>query len=435
MGYYLVGPGAKDFRRSVGCKRSLAAFLRNLTERYPNVFYAAGVAALMALLIWGFDWMAGPISWWMLALLLIPASQVALEITNASFSRMLKPRFIPSMDFLDAIPDEYKTMVAVPTLLLSESNCSKLLRDLEIRYLANRDPNLVFALLTDFADANEKETAGDDVLNACADGIRQLNQRYGSRDRGPFYLLHRARRWNPQERKWMGHERKRGKLNDLNKLLLGRGNWFHTIVGDLSCLIQIRFVITLDTDTQLPRDTAAKMVGAMAHPLNRPVLDPKSNTVTEGYALLRPQVAISIDSAQRSWIARIFSGQPGFDPYSTSVSDVYHDLHGQASFTGKGIYDVSAFDAAVGQRFPDNAILSHDLIEGEHARTGLIHVELVEDYPATYGAFSKRKHRWVRGDWQLLPWLFAASSHRRRTRREESAVGAFTLEDRGQPPP
>ena len=226
-------------------------------------------------------------------------------------------------------------------------------------------------------------------------------------ERGPFYLLHRARRWNPQERKWMGYERKRGKLNDLNKLLLGHGNWFDTIVGDLSRLLEIRYVITLDTDTQLPRDTAAKMVGAMAHPLNRPILDPATNTVTEGYALLRPQVAISVDSAQRSWIARIFSGQPGFDPYSASVSDVYHDLHGEASFTGKGIYDVYAFDAAVGERFPENAILSHDLIEGEHARTGLINVELVEDYPATYGAFSKRKHRWVRGDWQLLPWLFA----------------------------
>jgi cyclic beta-1,2-glucan synthetase len=407
VGYYLVGPGAKDFRFSLGCKRSFAVYLSDLTERYPNAFYAAGVALLMALLIWGFEWMAGPVAWWMLALLLIPVSQAALEITNATFSRLLSPRFIPSMDFLDAIPDDAKTMVVVPTLLLSERNCAKLLREIEIRYLANRDRNLFFALLTDFADADALETAGDGVLNSCADGIRQLNERYGSAGVRPFYLLHRARRWNPQERKWMGYERKRGKLNDLNQLLLGRGNWFNTIVGDLSPLLQIRYVITLDTDTQLPRDTAAKMVAAMAHPLNRPILDPATNRVMEGYALLRPQVAISVDSAQRSWIARIFSGQPGFDPYSASVSDVYHDLHGAASFTGKGIYDVFAFDAAVGQRFPENAILSHDLIEGEHARTGLINVELVEDYPATYGAFSKRKHRWVRGDWQLLPWLFA----------------------------
>jgi cyclic beta-1,2-glucan synthetase len=403
VGYYLLGPGAQDFRRTIGCKVSPA----DLIERYPNVSYATAVAILTALVLAAFAWMAGPIPWWAFTLLLIPTSQAALEIANAAISRLRDPRIIPCMDFADAIPDDCKTMVVVPTLLLSEAGCTKLLKDLEIRYLANRDRNLVFALLTDFSDAGEPTAEGDGVLNSCADGIRKLNELYGSGERGPFYLLHRARRWNPQERKWMGFERKRGKLNDLNKLLLGRGNWFDTIVGDLSRLLEIRFVITLDTDTQLPRDTAAKMVAALAHPLNRAILDPATNAVTEGYALLRPQVAISVNSARRSWIASIFSGQPGFDPYASSVSDVYHDLHGQASFTGKGIYDVRAFDAAVGERFPENAILSHDLIEGEHARTGLINVELVEDYPATYGAFSKRKHRWVRGDWQLLPWLSA----------------------------
>jgi cyclic beta-1,2-glucan synthetase len=407
VGYYLIGPGAREFRRTVGCKTSIASLFFDLTERFPNVSYVACVAILMGLLMWGFEAIAGPANWWMLALLLIPASQAALEIANAAVSRLLDPRIIPCMNFADAIPSDCKTMVVVPTLLLNEANSAKLLKDLEIRYLANRDRNLFYALLTDFADAATAETEGDSVLNSCAEGIRQLNERYGSGEPGPFYLLHRARRWNPQERKWMGYERKRGKLNDLNKLLLGHGNWFHTVVGDLSLLLEIRFVITLDTDTQLPRDTAAQMVAAMAHPLNRPILDTATNTVSEGYALLRPQVAISVDSAHRSWIASIFSGQPGFDPYSTSVSDVYHDLHGEASFTGKGIYDVQAFDTAVGERFPENAILSHDLIEGEHARTGLINVELVEDYPATYGAFSKRKHRWVRGDWQLLPWLFA----------------------------
>lgn len=410
VGYYLVGAGVKEFRRSLGCKFSLKAWLSELTERFPNVCYAACACVLMILLMGAFSWMAGPLAWWMIALLVVPASQAALEIANALFSRLLNPRFIPSMDFSAGIPAEAKTIVVVPTLLFSESNSTKLLRDLEIRYLANRAPNLFFALLTDFADADRPETESDSVLASCASGIRQLNERYGSDHgssvHGPFYLMHRARRWNPQEGKWMGYERKRGKLNDLNKLLLGQGNWFHTIVGDLSRLLEIRYVITLDTDTQLPRDSAAKMAAAMAHPLNRPILDPETNVVREGHALLRPQVAISVDSAQRSWIARIFSGQPGFDPYSASVSDLYHDLHGVASFTGKGIYDVSAFDTAVGERFPENAILSHDLIEGEHARTGLIPVELVEDYPATYSAFSKRKHRWVRGDWQLLPWLF-----------------------------
>jgi hypothetical protein len=407
IGYYLIGPGARDFRRTIAPKWSPAFVAMDLAERYPNISYGAGVMILIALVLAGFAWMGEPIHWWLIALLFIPASQAALEILNAAVSRLLNPRAVPSMDFAEAIPDDCKTLVVVPTLLLSEAVCAKLLKDLEIRYLANRDPNLYFALLTDFADADRRDVATDSVLDLCADGIRQLNERYGTAEYRPFCLLHRARRWNPQERKWMGYERKRGKLNDLNRLLLGHGNSFERIAGDLARLREIRFVITLDTDTQLPRDTAAKMVAAMAHPLNRPMLDPATNVVTEGYALLRPQVAITVESAQRSWIARIFSGRPGFDPYATSVSDVYHDLHGQASFTGKGIYDVQAFDTAVGQRFPENTILSHDLIEGEHARTGMINVELVEDYPSTYAAFSKRKHRWVRGDWQLLPWLFA----------------------------
>jgi hypothetical protein len=407
IGYYLIGAGARDFRRTIAPKWSPAFVAMDLAERYPNISYGAGVMILIALVLAGFAWMGEPIHWWLIALLFIPASQAALEILNAAVSRLLNPRAVPSMDFAEAIPDDCKTLVVVPTLLLSEAVCAKLLKDLEIRYLANRDPNLYFALLTDFADADRRDVETDSVLDLCADGIRQLNERYGTAEYRPFCLLHRARRWNPQERKWMGYERKRGKLNDLNRLLLGHGNSFERIAGDLARLREIRFVITLDTDTQLPRDTAAKMVAAMAHPLNRPMLDPATNVVTEGYALLRPQVAITVESAQRSWIARIFSGRPGFDPYATSVSDVYHDLHGQASFTGKGIYDVQAFDTAVGQRFPENTILSHDLIEGEHARTGMINVELVEDYPSTYAAFSKRKHRWVRGDWQLLPWLFA----------------------------
>jgi hypothetical protein len=281
-----------------------------------------------------------------------------------------------------------------------------LIEDLEIRYLANRDPNLYFGLLTDFPDADCADTARDFVVDVCRDGINRLNARYASGRSGPFYLFHRARQWNPAERKWMGRERKRGKLNDLNMLLLGRGNQFDTIVGDLSQLRGIRYVITLDTDTQLPLETAAKLIGAMAHPLNRPILDPTTQTVIGGYALIRPRVSVSMESAGRSLLSQIFSGLAGFDPYATAVSDVYQDLHGQASFTGKGIYDVRAFDAAAGGRFPDNAILSHDLIEGEHARTGfLTSVELVEDYPATYRAFCRRKHRWVRGDWQLVPWL------------------------------
>jgi cyclic beta-1,2-glucan synthetase len=376
--------------------------------------YITGILLLTSLILIGFRWFAGSFSWWIALLLLVPVSQAAIEMVNTLVSRLIPPRVLPSMDFTDGIPDDCKTLAVVPTLLLSPANSAKLLEDLEIRYLANRDPNLCFGLLTDFKDADSRETPNDSVLDVCVEGIHRLNRRYSSGSSKPFYLFHRPRQWNNAERKWMGYERKRGKLNDLNKLLLGRGNYFETVIGEMPLLLAIRYVITLDTDTQLPRDTASKLVATMAHPLNHPVLHPETNTVIEGYALIRPRVTVSMESAGRSRLAQIFSGKPGFDPYATAVSDVYQDLHAHASFTGKGIYDLRAFDAAVGRRFPENAILSHDLIEGEFARTGLLTgVDLIEDYPATYQAFSKRNHRWTRGDWQLLPWLMPRTTEAR----------------------
>jgi cyclic beta-1,2-glucan synthetase len=404
VGYRLVGQGAREFRKLIGCKAWWG--FREVLERWPSWFYFSGIVLVTALVMAGFELLAGPFELWIGLLLMVPASQAALEIVNALVSRLMRPRLLPSMDFSHGIPDDSQTMVVVPTLLVSEANASRLLENLEIRYLANRETNLYFALLTDFTDADRERTENDAVLKGCVEGIERLNARYGGNGAGPFYLFHRPRRWNAAESKWMGYERKRGKLNDLNRLLLGRGNCFETVSGDQALLREIRYVITLDTDTRLPRDTASKMVAAAAHPMNRPVLDPETGMVKEGYALIRPRVAVSMESAGRSRLAQIFSGNTGFDPYATSVSDVYQDLYGRASFTGKGIYDVRAFDAAVGDRFPENAILSHDLIEGEYARTGLLtSVELVEDCPTTYEASAKRKHRWVRGDWQLLPWL------------------------------
>ena len=407
VGYYLIGPGLKELKRQAAPRRWGGFSPRALIERWPSFFYAGSVAVLTLLILAGFEALAGPLAWWIVAVLLAPASQAAIELVNSLVSRLLPPRELPCMDFSSGIPDDCQTLVVVPTLILSERNVARLLEDLEIRYLANRAPNLYYSLVTDFPDSDSLKSQNDCVLDLCVDGIHRLNARYRAGNSGPFYLFHRPRRWNAAESKWMGQERKRGKLNDLNRFLLGQANAFDTVIGDPSRLHNIRYVITLDTDTQLPRDTAAKMVGAAAHPLNEPVLDADTKIVREGYALIRPRVSVTMESAGRSHIAQIFSGQTGLDPYTTSVSDVYQDLHGQASFTGKGIYDLRAFHAAAGERFPDNSILSHDLIEGEHARTGLLtSIELVEDYPATYQAFAKRKHRWVRGDWQLLPWLF-----------------------------
>jgi len=408
IGYYLIGRGASDFARFIQCPWSLRSAAGSVIERWPGPIYGLAASLIVTLIIAAFDHLAGPLSYWGFVLLLVPASEAALEIVNSAVSHWRKPRALASMDFSRGIPDSCQTMVAVPALLLSPRTAVKLIEDLEIRYLANRDPSLLFALLTDFPDASQQTTHADSVLEICVEGIRRLNHRYSAGGPGPFCLFHRARMWNRSESKWMGHERKRGKLDDLNKLLLGGEKAFHTVIGDRARFSAIRYIITLDADTQLPRDTAAKLVACIAHPLNQPTVDPATGVVTQGYGLIRPSVSVSMESAGRTIFSHIFSGMAGFDPYATAISDVYQDLFGLTSFTGKGIYDLRSFDAALGHRFPDNAILSHDLIEGEHVRTGFLStVELVEDYPASYEAFSKRKHRWTRGDWQLLPWLLS----------------------------
>ncbi len=403
-GYWLVGQGREEWQRVCGYRhRGLHA--RRFILRHPNLCYLACAALLTAAIVAAAGAIIQPQPLLWLLLLVLPALHVALAILNPIVTFTLPPKRLPQFDFSDGVPDEFRTFVVVPTLLLSKQNIENLLENLEIHYLANRDPNILFALLTDFPDAAEREVANDRLIENCVRGIERLNRRYRSARHSPFYLFHRAREWNPSEGKWMGRERKRGKLNDFNEYLLGRADAFQTKVGDLTAARGVRFVITLDSDTQLPRDTARKMIGAMAHPLNRPALDPETKIVNEGYGLLQPRVGVSIQSSVRSRLARIYSGQVGYDPYATAISDVYMDLYGRASFTGKGIYDVEAFEAAAG-RFPDNTLLSHDLIEGEHVRVGLITgQEVIDDFPARYEAFCKRKHRWVRGDWQIVRWL------------------------------
>lgn len=296
-------------------------------------------------------------------------------------------------------------MVVVPTLIGDTATVDRLLESLELHYLANRDPRLHFALLTDFKDAPTETTPADAALVArTRDGIARLNRGYGA-DR--FYLFHRPRRLNPAEGIWMGYERKRGKLAQFNGMLRGRGReHFSEVVGDLSVLPEVRFVITLDTDTQLPPDTAQRLAETLAHPLNRPESDPVTGLVKAGYGILQPRVGVSLPSAGRSWFVRIFCGDAGIDPYTRTVSDVYQDVFSEGSFIGKGIYDVDAFERAVQGRFPENAILSHDLIESAHARSALVSdVELFEEHPSRYNVDIRRRHRWIRGDWQVAPWL------------------------------
>ncbi len=414
VGFFLTGKGVKILERAAEMKIPIRKFLPRIARQYPLTFYLGsivGIALLVAipLLRW---FVAMKISGWALGLLalltLLCTSQLAVSLVNWFATIFIKPSPLPRLDFSKGIPPTDATLVVVPTMLASAPGIENLLEALEVRYLANSDHNVYFALLTDFCDAPEEHKAGDDeLLQLATKGIEALNQKYKSDRPCVFFLFQRPRRWNAREKIWMGYERKRGKLADLNRCLRdGSLECFSRIVGDFSTLPHIKYVITLDTDTQLPRDAARQLAATMAHPLNRPIYDTEKGLIVEGYTILQPRVAVSLPSAGRSRFVKLFSGDPGIDPYTRAVSDVYQDVFHEGSFIGKGIYDVDAFERTVGGKFPENRILSHDLLEGSYARSALISdIQLFEEFPASYGTDARRRHRWMRGDWQIATWL------------------------------
>lgn len=338
-------------------------------------------------------------------LLALPASAIVKEVVDRVVAALLPPRILPRLDLRDTIPADLRTIVVVPTLLLTPESVHGQIASLEILALANDDPHLHFALLSDCADAPAATMPDDHDLFAIARaGVEQLNTRYGSER---FLLLHRRRVWNARQGRFMGWERKRGKLEEFNRLLAGaEDTTFTQSVGDRTILTHIRYVITLDADTQLPRDAGRALIGTLAHPLNHAVVDPATRRVVSGYGILQPRIGITLPSTLRSRFARIFAGNVGIDPYTTASSDTYMDLFGEGMYAGKGIYDPQALRETLTDRFPENLLLSHDLIEGAYARVGLLsNVELLDSYPATYAAFAARQHRWVRGDWQIAAWL------------------------------
>ena len=415
VGFFLIDAGQPELEAKLGCRLSLGRRLGRGLGRQRLTLYllaiaalAAGLALIPASALLGFP--LGSSAAWLLATTVLAVSKPALTLLHWFLTLVLPTRSLPSLDFSKGIPPEHRTIVVVPTLLDSPAATRRLLEDLEIRYLANKGPHLHFALLTDFPDADAETLPEDRLkLDAALQGVRRLNAHHSPPGESIFFLLQRPRKWNPVERKWMGAERKRGKLEDFNRLVLeGRTEAFSAIEGDLDLLRAVRYAITLDTDTQLPPGSACRMAGAMAHLLNRPQLDPATRLVTCGYGVLQPRLAVSLTSAQQSIFSRLFAGEVGLDPYTREIANVYQDLFGQGQFVGKGIYDIQAFHAATGHRFPDNRILSHDLIEGCHARCGFLSdVELVENEPARYLADAHRRHRWIRGDWQIASWLLA----------------------------
>ncbi len=418
VGFYLVDKGLAQLERLTEVRSSPLEALRKAGRRYPLPLYC-GTILLMTLLFAGCLLVQAHVAGvhgWLLTLTgilsLLCASHLAVAAVNWLATLLVTPHLLPRMDFSKGIPPESHTLVIVPTLLASVQNVEDLIDTLEVRFLANRDAHLHFGLLTDFQDAIEETLPEDEpLLRLARQRIEGLNEKYRNSENDAFFLFHRPRQWNPRDRIWMGYERKRGKLADLNWLLRAgphadHADRFSLVVGDTAILPNVKYVITLDTDTQLARDSAWQFVGAIAHPLNRARYDQNKQRVCEGYGILQPRVAVSLSGANRSRYARMCGSDPGIDPYTRAVSDVYQDLFGEGSFIGKGIYDVDAFERALGGRFPDNRILSHDLLEGCYARAGLLSdVQLYEEYPSRYSADVTRRRRWIRGDWQIAQWV------------------------------
>ncbi len=414
VGFYLIDKGQPILGRTAHVRWPWRTIIERNIHRFPLTFYAGGIGALTLLSTFVFiqQFQMLEAQGWKLIFItlvfLLCASQLAVALMNWLSTLLVKPRLLPRLDYSSGIAPDCRTMVVIPTMIGSPEGVDRLIETLEIHYLANRDQHIHFALLTDFRDASEEILPGDQVLlQRARSGVEMLNRKYLSERQDLFFLLHRPRRWNAGEGLWMGYERKRGKLTEFNALLRGgSSNCFSEIVGVTAVFPLVKYVITLDTDTQLPRDAARQLVGTMAHPLNRPEFDEGRGIVADGYSILQPRVGVSLPSSRRSWFVRLFAGDAGIDPYTREVSDVYQDIFKEGSFIGKGIYDVDAFQRAMTGRFPENTVLSHDLLEACHARSGLVSdVEFYEEFPSRYNVDIDRHHRWIRGDWQITQWL------------------------------
>ena len=420
VGYYLLDTGRAQLEACLGYAPRWSESLRRWLSSHAISVYLGAVALFTGVFL------LGPVGYALAVggslaqlvgvacLFLLPVSSLAVTLANWVVTHTVRPRVLPKLDLSAGIPTECRTVVVVPALLSNTSVVEFLLQQLELYFLSNSDPHLHFALLTDFVDASQEHMPDDDALLEQARlGIQTLNAKYDRGTSGPFYFFHRGRQWNPAENCWMGWERKRGKLAEFNRLLGGgRETSYSVQVGDLDALLEVKYVITLDADTVLPRGSAHRLIATLAHPLNHAEFDPGSGAVTAGYTVLQPRVEIKPTSANRSLFTWAFSGDSGVDLYTLAVSDVYQDLFGEGSYVGKGIYDVGAFERSLAGRAPENALLSHDLFEGIHGRAGLVtDVTLFEDYPPSYLTYARRLHRWARGDWQLLPWLLPKVPH------------------------
>jgi cyclic beta-1,2-glucan synthetase len=412
VGHWLIGSGRREMEAALGARERKA---RSWLARHAGRLYAASLAVtgLVVMLVPALYLAindATPLAWFLgIMLTLLPASVLAVSVVHWLVTLIVPPRVLPKLDFETGIPLDCPTAVVVPVIVATTDEASTLVERLEMHWIANPDPLLRFVLLSDPLDATLERMPGDVAIElALVEGIRRLNQRHGEGGDGPFHLLHRPRRFNPGEGRWMAWERKRGKLEQFNRLILGQETAaFSLHEGNIRALRGLRFVVTVDADTSLPPGTVNRLVGAMAHPLNKADFDPAAGRVRSGYTIIQPRVEIRPESGARSLFAWLCTGDTAIDIYSRATSDVYQDLFGSGTFVGKGIYEVASFDRSLAAKVPENALLSHDLFEGAHGRAALAtDIIVYESFPVGYPEYSRRWHRWVRGDWQLLPWLF-----------------------------
>lgn len=440
IGYYLVSAGRPTLEKQLGPKpKGLKSAISGI-KSHPYVVYFGSIALVFSVfmaLFLGYAQNHGALAPFLLffigLLLFIPISDIAINTVNFAISHIYSPTQLPKLELRAGITKENSTMVIIPTLLPNAKRVRELLEKLEVYYLANQEENLYFGLVGDFKDADAKEAENDrEIINTALEGISELNRRYG-KNRVIFYYFHRQRQQNHIQGNWMGWERKRGAIIEFNDLLLGAENsGFNIISNQPAQLPAVSYVITLDADTSLDMGAARRLIGTMAHPLNRPIIDPAKGVVVKGHGIIQPRIGVSLESAGKTLFSRIFAGQGGIDPYSTAVSDVYHDLFGEGIFTGKGIYELAAFQKLLKEAIPENTVLSHDLLEGSFLRAGLAtDIELIDGYPARYNSFFMRLHRWVRGDWQLIPWLMANGKNRHGERRKNplSALSKWKIID------
>ncbi len=417
-GYHLIAEGRGALERKIGFRPPPRLRISRFNVRLGIGGYVGAILLLTVLLLAFATWALSTPGLGLTSLALfalvgfLPASEVATALVNRAITWSFGATTLPGLELAAGVPQSLRTLVVVPTLLTSEADLREQIERLEVHYLSGAGGDLAFVLLSDGVDADQ-EVLEDDahLLAVAAEAIGRLNGRYGPGPGGTrFLLLHRRRVFNAGENKWMGWERKRGKLHELNRLLRGATDTTFMSIAEAAPQVptDVRYVITLDADTRLPRDAALRLIGKMAHPLNRPRFSDVERRVIGGHAILQPRITPSLPMGlEGSFFQRVFSSPGGIDPYAAAVSDVYQDLFGEGSYTGKGIYDVDAFEAALSDRVPENALLSHDLFEGIFARAGLASdVELVEEFPPRYDVVAKRQHRWTRGDWQLLPWVF-----------------------------